>query len=339
MKKAPYISIIVVAYNYENLLPRCLDAIIGQSFKDYEIVIVNNGSTDNSAELIDKYVATYKDVCFQVVNVEKNIGLPNGRNVGIEVAKGTYIIFNDADDWMADGCLEILAHKAQGTDADKVAGFYSEVDTEGKVLRICGYPDGFSNWMSTSLQAVLFKRKYFVENNIRVPLATKMDDIYINLTFHSYAKHTEYVKKSIYNYYVNLYSTSGAKNNNKKWNSTTLIEDCFDIFMPVYNRVTGHDKVMMEYVLIKQYYFFYLHNNRYVDRKLAIENYESAKEIIQKNCPNYLNNSNICLLKKNGDRRSGQIIVWLLSKIEKLHMMKGFIAFYLLISKKHYLVP
>lgn len=339
MKKNPFISVIIVAYNYERYLPRCLNAVIAQKFEDYEIVIVDNGSTDGSAKIIHNYIEMNKEIDFNFIKIDKNIGLPNGRNKGIEAARGEYILFNDADDWMSDDCLLELAQKAKSTNADKVAGFYSEVDVNGNVLRVCEYPKQFSNWLSSSLQGVMFKREYFDKYNIRVPLDTRMDDIFINLTFHCYAEYTEYVKKSIFNYFVNPYSTSGAKNNNKNWNSTVLIQDCFSIFMPLYNNLVGFDKVMLEYVLIKQYYFFFLHNNRYVDKETAIYNFESANKIIIDNCPNYLKNRNICLLKSNGDRRSGQLIVWTLNKIERLHLMKLFISLYLFLSKRYYLVP
>lgn len=339
MKTKPLISIIVVAYNYAQYLPRCLDAILKQGFKDYEVVIVNNGSTDNSELIIKKYMEENPNVLFRYILIEKNIGLPNGRNTGLQNATGEYIIFNDADDWMESNCLEKLAEVACRTKADKVEGYYSEVDQSGKILRVCEYPQDFTNWFSTALQGVIYRRKFFIDNNFILPLETKIDDIYLNIYFHTYTKKVAYVRESIFNYYVNQMSTSGAKNNNKKWNSVTLIEDCFENLMPLYKTLGSEDKVMLEYVLVKQYYFYYLHNNRYNSFKVSYENYIKAHDIIMAYCPHYLKNKNITLVKKNGDRKSGRKIVWLMSRIEKFHMMKLFLRVFLFVSKKHYLTP
>ncbi len=96
--KNPKFSIIVPVYNTEKYLKRCLDSIKNQSFKDYEVIIVNDGSTDNSSDIISKY-------SYKVINQE-NLGLSMARNNGVKESSGEYLIFLDSDDYIEKDLLK-----------------------------------------------------------------------------------------------------------------------------------------------------------------------------------------------------------------------------------------
>lgn len=101
----PKISIIVPVYNAENFLKRCIESIITQSFEAFELILVDDGSTDNSPMICDLYAV--KDSRVSVIH-QKNRGVSVARNNGIRRAKGQYITFIDADDWIASEYIEIL---------------------------------------------------------------------------------------------------------------------------------------------------------------------------------------------------------------------------------------
>ena len=96
--KKPKFSIIVPVYNTEKYLKRCLDSIKSQTFKDYEVIIVNDGSTDNSSDIISKYP-------YKVINQE-NLGLSMARNNGVKASIGDYLIFLDSDDYIEKDLLK-----------------------------------------------------------------------------------------------------------------------------------------------------------------------------------------------------------------------------------------
>ena len=96
--KNPKFSIIVPVYNTEKYLKRCLDSIKSQTFKDYEVIIVNDGSTDNSSDIISKYP-------YKVINQE-NLGLSMARNNGVKASIGDYLIFLDSDDYIEKDLLK-----------------------------------------------------------------------------------------------------------------------------------------------------------------------------------------------------------------------------------------
>ena len=94
------ISIIIPVYNVENYLRVCLNSIVNQSLSDIEIICVNDGSVDNSLDILKEYAA--KDNRFVIINQE-NCGQGIARNKALDIAKGKYIAFVDPDDWIEDG--------------------------------------------------------------------------------------------------------------------------------------------------------------------------------------------------------------------------------------------
>ena len=99
----PVISIIVPVYNVEKYLDNCLKSILNQSFKDFEVILVNDGSKDKSGEICNIY--SQKDSRIKVFNME-NSGAGKARNKGLDLAQGKYIFFVDADDWLENNALE-----------------------------------------------------------------------------------------------------------------------------------------------------------------------------------------------------------------------------------------
>ncbi len=111
----PLISIIVPVYKVEPFLSRCVDSIIGQTFSNFELILVDDGSPDRCGEICDRYGTM--DSRIQVIHKE-NGGLSDARNAGLEAARGDYICFVDSDDWVSPQYLEILLENLQEADAD-----------------------------------------------------------------------------------------------------------------------------------------------------------------------------------------------------------------------------
>lgn len=107
----PLVSILLSIYNVEKYLEECLDSILKQSYKNIEIVCVNNGSPDNSAEILKKYAQ--KDKRIKIVTLKENRKLCGGRNAGLDNATGEFICFVDPDDWIEEDHIKSMVDAIQ----------------------------------------------------------------------------------------------------------------------------------------------------------------------------------------------------------------------------------
>ena len=132
-EKAPLLSIIVPVYKVENYLPKCIDSILAQTFTDFELILVEDGSPDNCPALCD--AAAEKDARVRVIH-QKNGGLSAARNAGLDAARGAWIGFVDSDDYIAPEMYEVLHQAVQSTGADLALCDYAEVDEALSLIHI-----------------------------------------------------------------------------------------------------------------------------------------------------------------------------------------------------------
>ncbi len=132
MTTNPKLSVIIPVYNTENYLSKCFDSVLNQTFKDFEIIVVNDGSTDQSQTIINDYVAN--DNRFKSV-VKINGGLSDARNVGIEMAKGEYLAFIDSDDYIDAKMFEEMIALAELHQSQIVLCDLVKVDENGTEFR------------------------------------------------------------------------------------------------------------------------------------------------------------------------------------------------------------
>lgn len=122
------ISIIVPVYNVEKYLNKCIDSIINQTYKNIEIILVDDGSTDNSGKICDEYLL--RDSRIKVIH-KNNGGLSSARNEGINISSGEYIGFVDSDDWVEPNMYEEMYKKILYSNADIVdCGYWKEYENK-----------------------------------------------------------------------------------------------------------------------------------------------------------------------------------------------------------------
>ena len=119
------ISVVIPVYNMDKYLERCVYSILNQTYADYEVLLIDDGSSDKSGEICDAFAAAYPQK-IKVIRHKENKGLSGARNTGIDNAKGEFIIFPDPDDWVEPDYLEILAEMQQQYRTDiEICGFVS----------------------------------------------------------------------------------------------------------------------------------------------------------------------------------------------------------------------
>lgn len=164
-------SFIVPVYNTEKFLKKCLDSLVNQTYKDFEIIVVNDGSTDKSSNIISKYQKKYKNV---IVIDKENEGLSMARNRGVQKSSGKYIIFVDSDDYVSNKLLEEVDKKIDDSDIlrfqiateDEEYTKINEYHEEG-FESMCGY-DAFKYLSSYHFVepawCYVIRKNYYIEN-------------------------------------------------------------------------------------------------------------------------------------------------------------------------------
>lgn len=188
------ISVITPVYKVEKYLRKCIDSVLAQTFTDFELFIVDDGSPDNCGKIADEYEK--KDSRVKVIHKE-NGGAPSARNAGMELAKGEYYYFPDSDDWLEPTYLEELYKTAVNTKAQLViSGFvmeYYEKDSE-QSYAVFEEKKVFNNkqevrdnihyYFNNMMMAVpwnkLYKADYIRNNHLKYP-DLKWDDLHFNM--------------------------------------------------------------------------------------------------------------------------------------------------------------
>ena len=227
----PLISVVIPVFNAEKYLKQCIDCVIAQTYDNYEIIIINDGSTDKSGEIIDFYTKK----CDKIHSfLKQNGGVSSARNYGIDKASGDYICFVDADDIIEYNYLDILYNALQGKADCSVGGFkYINVTKEKEIIvlplkdeiknlndSILDFLDYEKNDWQRYLWNRLFKISTIKKNNLRFreDIFYKEDGLFlIDFLCHSNGL-VGYANKIIYYYRQNFDSALGnlKKNFNKK---------------------------------------------------------------------------------------------------------------------------
>lgn len=130
----PFISVILPIYNVEKYIEQCISSIINQTFRDFELILVDDCTPDRSMEIAKETASKTYDICITYLRTIKNSGMSVARNMGIDCAKGKYLFFADSDDFLSLDCLEHLSKVAKNhPDADIIYGS-SEETKDGQLL-------------------------------------------------------------------------------------------------------------------------------------------------------------------------------------------------------------
>ena len=200
-------SVIVPVYNVEKFLAKCLDSILNQDFDDYEIIAVNDGSTDSSLEILNEY--SKKTDKIKVIN-QDNKGLGGARNTGIDVASGDYLVFIDSDDYVDNQMLSQLNSVLSTNSFDILAFECFQVDINNNIIDFkVDSDDGSLSKISSKLFCTfeptawskIYKRDLFISSNIRFPERLWYEDLATVYRLIPFADKIGYLKKPLY-YYV-----------------------------------------------------------------------------------------------------------------------------------------
>lgn len=237
------LSVIVPVYNVESYLKRCVDSILEQTFEEFEVILVDDGSLDNSSEICNKYSESDKRV--KVIH-KKNGGLSSARNAGLNIAKGEYIAFIDSDDYVSKDMFKTMINLALSNNYDIVScGFkrFYENSCNEPVCRGTIYKysniEALSNYLleydnvnrkiDTVVWNKIYKRELF--NDITFPEGKIYEDGYVTYKLLYKANNIAHIDDELYYYFQRQDSIS---NSGFSENDVKSYDDWRDIFRFVY---------------------------------------------------------------------------------------------------------
>lgn len=213
-------SVVIPVYNVKDYLAKCVQSVLAQQIESYEIILVDDGSTDGSGELCDA-LAQRKPDCIRVIH-KPNGGLGDARNVGLEQAKGEYLVFIDSDDYIAPNMLRELSEKIEQTHADIITfGFRVDKNGDTSEIHIDDLPEDHVFTLQSLPELLLalpnawtriYKRTLFLETGIRYPGRVWYEDIRTTTKLFAKAGSVAAVRQPYYYYVVRENSITRNKN-------------------------------------------------------------------------------------------------------------------------------
>lgn len=283
------ISVIIPVYNSSTYLRKCLDSVVNQTLKDIEIIVINDGSTDDSKNIIEEYLCKYKNIIFID---QENKGIGKTRNIGIKKATGEYITFVDSDDYIKENMLEEYYKYAKKHNFDLVIGSYikkinnkeiifennkfktGNVKTTPQILYLIEY----GPW------AKLYKREMLINNNIYFDEKRKYEDMPFVSKALLKSKLIGQITEPYYYYIIH--------NNSETTTMDKRVFDILDILKEIkdYYKREYYLRDELDYVIIDKITTYMLQQRVQKDNKLRIEFMDAGYAFLNKNIKNWRGN-------------------------------------------------
>ena len=283
------ISVIIPVYNSSTYLRKCLDSVVNQTLKDIEIIVINDGSNDDSKNIIEEYTVKYKNIIFID---QENKGIGKTRNIGIKKATGEYITFVDSDDYIKENMLEEYYKYAKKHNFDLVIGSYikkinnkeiifennkfktGNVKTTPQILYLIEY----GPW------AKLYKREMLINNNIYFDEKRKYEDMPFVSKALLKSKLIGQITEPYYYYIIH--------NNSETTTMDKRVFDILDILKEIkdYYKREYYLRDELDYVIINKVTTYMLQQRVQKDKKLRIEFIDAGYAFLNKNIKNWRGN-------------------------------------------------
>lgn len=288
------VSVIVPVFNADNFLKQCLDSLIGQTYSNYEIICVDDCSSDSSREILSEYCECFSDKINILFN-ERNIGQGRSRMRGLKLASGDYIMFVDSDDYVASDYIERFVYESADASFDLIVGGYTR-DVDGSLSK---YVPTNSVWSVVTYSVACCKmiRRSFIESHsIDFSNARKGEDIYFNLSLYYWQPNYKVIPYSGYYYRLNRTSTTQTLGRNH--NFDVIIFDMFDDFLDCHDLsvLDDNSRNVIEYSYLANVYNALLTYCRGCGFKEMLKKLQNAKETMKRQFPDYSRNPLIGLL-------------------------------------------
>lgn len=312
-KENDLITVVVPIYNMGNYLERAVNSLLNQTYDNYEILLIDDGSTDSSVEKSEEYAKNNEKI---KVYHKKNGGLSSARNFGIEHANGKYIIFPDPDDWVSENYLETLISLVDETSDLEVCGHYVVTDKSMKphvefekeyiynreeALESAMISSGFCGFAWNKLYHMEIVKKYNLKFDEELGMA---QDLHFLICYLMKCNKIKYTTKQQYYYYQHVGGVTNAPLSPRKISGLKTYEKIAEIVKKDYPKIEKLAKATYTNMNLQFIYIYYSNNMK-------------NSELLSKLQLNFKKNINYFIKNKNYDikRKTLGIIAYLSPKL------------------------
>ena len=314
------VTLIIPVYNSEKYIGRCLDSILAQTYSNYEIIVINDGSKDKSQEIIDEYKQKYPEKIISIS--QKNKGVAITRNESIYRANSKYIMFIDNDDFIDKDYIETYMKIVEQGDYDAVIGGYRRPNEKGKIVRTLGLKESeWSKFMIMTPWAKVYKKQYLIDNDIKFLNNNIGEDIYFNLKAMLLSKKIKITEYIGYNWFFNTKSVSNTTQKNiKNLQVYELLNSCYDMLQK-------ENLIEENYEILKTHFTRYIiwllsFSTKKLSYKVISEEYDKLFNWLESKFPDYKKNNMISYTKPYGEVFSVRFLVKSFMIAHNLHLGK-----------------
>jgi glycosyltransferase involved in cell wall biosynthesis len=256
LHKLPEVSVIVPVYNVESYIIPCLESIVRQTYRDFELLLIDDRGQDQSIQIAIDFLDNHPEISYRLLTHTSNSGLSAARNTGIEGARGRFLIFVDSDDWMPDNALADFYQTVQqypnsivcGNSIAVTEGVYAPYWTSVKEKKIFEKSDAirrmlvYDELLDTAWSKI-YPRRLFVDYDIRFPVGLYFEDTPTNVRLFNHAENIIAIPAQVYFYRRNR---PGSILQQKSLKS---VNDRLQVFSNIYDYISNHTDVDKEFAL------------------------------------------------------------------------------------------
>lgn len=316
------VSFIVPVYNVEKYLRRCLDSLLDQTINDYEIICVNDCSSDQSALILKEYQTKHPEK-IRVINNSENMGQGRSRTRALNEALGKYVCFVDSDDYVKKDYLESYLKIAEEEDCDLVIGGFVR-DVEGDLKEHLIEDSDWSLLTYTVAWAKMFRKAFLIDHDIDFSEKRQGEDIYFSVRVYYGNPKYHVIQYAGYYYYNNKNSTTGKMNYTLNFERT--VADMFDLFMQKCNlaQISQEKQWHIEYDYLANMINALITYGHGCKPAKMREKYNFYLEDRKMKFPQYAQNPYIGLMKPKGQTFKIRTAVGLIMLLERIHLGRLF---------------
>ena len=315
------VTIIIPVYNAEKTIEKCISSVLNQTYKNLEILVIDDGSKDNSFEVIK----SIDDPRIKAIK-KKNEGVAVTRNKGIKMALGKYIMFIDNDDFIDEDYVE--THVNNIKDNDIVISGYRRPNEEGKIILELKLEDTpYSKMLVFAPWAKLYRKDFLIKNNIQFLDTNIGEDVYFNLYAVLKTDKIKILDYIGYNWFINSKSVSNTiQKDFRDLQVFKLLNKCYDKLKQ--EKLIEKNYEMVEYFFIRYVSWFLSFSTRRRKYKEISKIYDELFDWLKERFPNYKKNKQIGLSTPKGETKSTRKLVFLFMIFHKIKLGKLLVFLY-----------